>query len=161
MRRVCYFNINHVWNISCRDLTQCLALLRANLSHKSAFLFESLAARKKAEGTCASSLWQHASVLPGNSSALALAAAEPCALGNLAPAAPLRESDKKQWKTGAFMWLQIKILLCPSTPPAGTSASPYESSYTCVYLIYHKIEASHISRESFKSLFYNQRSIYI
>lgn len=49
----------------------------------------------------------------GNFSALAVDAAELCAPGNLAPTVPLWESDKKQWKTSAFMSLQIKISLCP------------------------------------------------
>ena len=49
----------------------------------------------------------------GNSPALAVDVAELCALGNLVPMVPLQELDKKQWKTGAFMWLQIKISLYP------------------------------------------------
>lgn len=42
----------------------------------------------------------------GNSSALAVdAAAELCALGNLVPMVPLRELDKKQWKTSACLYV--------------------------------------------------------
>lgn len=69
----------------------------------------------------------------GNSSALAVHAAEPCALGNLVPMVPLRELDKKQWKTCDFMWLQIKTSLSPRTPLSGTLASQYESFiYLCL-----------------------------
>lgn len=49
----------------------------------------------------------------GNSPALAVGVAELCALGNLVPMVSLRELDKEQWKTCAFMCLQIKISLSP------------------------------------------------
>lgn len=70
----------------------------------------------------------------GNSPAFAVDAAELCALGSLVPLVPLRALDKKQRKTCAFMWLQIKISLSPRTPPPGTLASQYKSFiYPCLF----------------------------
>lgn len=89
----------------------------------------------------------------GNFSALTIDAAEPCAPGNLFPMVPLWELDKKQWKTNAFMWLQIKISLCLWIPLSGTLHHNINLLYTCVYLVYDKKYASQIRREIFKVYF--------
>ena len=150
MWRVCYFNINHVWVVSCCDLTQCLTLLRAKLAHKSVFHALQPSCQEKSGGH----LWLFAvtiricvTVTPLHLPSMRLnrvpwAIWFPwCLCGSLT-----RNSGKPVTLCGCK-----SRLLCLHEPLYQEHWHPNMNLlYTCVYLVCNKTDESQVRREIFK-----------